>query len=112
MKIVIIGATTGIGRSLAQLYASKGHEIAITGRRIALLEEIKDTFLNTKIHMVVTVSAIDKKADTVTLAGPHGRTVTVSPRDPKILKHLKVGKTVVLDYTSLRIIKLDPITAK
>ena len=68
--------------------------------------------LNTKIHMVVTVSAIDKKADTVTLEGPNGRSLTVSPKDPKILKHLKVGKTVVVDYTSLRIIKLDPITAK
>jgi short-subunit dehydrogenase len=51
MKIVIIGATTGIGRSLAQLYASKGYEIAITGRRIALLEEIKNAFSNTKIHV-------------------------------------------------------------
>ncbi len=51
MKIIIIGATTGIGRSLAQLYASKGHEIAITGRRIALLEEIKELFPNTKIHI-------------------------------------------------------------
>lgn len=51
MKIIIIGATTGIGRSLAQLYASKGYEIAITGRRIALLEEIKELFPNTKIHV-------------------------------------------------------------
>ncbi len=41
MKIIIIGATTGIGRSLAELYASKGHQIAVTGRRVALLEEIK-----------------------------------------------------------------------
>lgn len=51
MKIVIIGATTGIGRSLAELYASKGNEIAITGRRIALLEEIKMAFPETKIHI-------------------------------------------------------------
>lgn len=50
MKIVIIGATTGIGRSLAEFYASKGYEIGITGRRIALLEEIKLTFPNTKIY--------------------------------------------------------------
>ena len=51
MKIIIIGATTGIGRSLAQLYASKGYEISITGRRIALLDEIKEAFPNTKVHI-------------------------------------------------------------
>lgn len=51
MKIVIIGATTGIGRSLAELYASKGIEITITGRRIALLEEIKQSYPQTKIHV-------------------------------------------------------------
>jgi short-subunit dehydrogenase len=53
MKTVIIGATTGIGRSLAELYASKGNEIAITGRRLALLEETKAAFPNSKIHAKV-----------------------------------------------------------
>lgn len=51
MKIVIIGATTGIGRSLAEFYAKKGYEIAITGRRVALLEEIKQAFPQNKIHV-------------------------------------------------------------
>lgn len=49
MKIVLIGATTGIGRSLAELYASFGHEMVITGRRLALLEEVKQDFPSTKI---------------------------------------------------------------
>lgn len=53
MKIVIIGATTGIGRSLAELYASKGNEVAITGRRLALLEETKAAFPDSKIHLKV-----------------------------------------------------------
>ena len=52
MKIVLIGATTGIGRSLAELYASLGHEMVITGRRTALLEEIKDKFPSAKIHVL------------------------------------------------------------
>lgn len=52
MKIVLIGATTGIGRSLAELYASQGHEIVITGRRTALLEEIKSEFPTSKIHVL------------------------------------------------------------
>jgi NADP-dependent 3-hydroxy acid dehydrogenase YdfG len=52
MKIVLIGATTGIGRSLAEFYASEGHELVITGRRIALLEEIKSVFPTNKIHVL------------------------------------------------------------
>lgn len=50
-KVVIIGATTGIGRSLAELYARKGYEIAVTGRREKLLEEIKEQFPNVKVHV-------------------------------------------------------------
>ena len=38
MKIVLIGASTGIGRSLAELYASLGHEMVISGRRTVLLQ--------------------------------------------------------------------------
>lgn len=49
MKIVLIGATTGIGRSVAELYATQGHEMVITGRRITLLEEIQKAFPNNKI---------------------------------------------------------------
>lgn len=52
MKIVLIGATTGIGRSLAELYTSLGHEMVITGRRTALLQEIKDKFPSSKIHVL------------------------------------------------------------
>ncbi len=68
--------------------------------------------LNTKIHMVATVTAHDKKAGTATLTGPNGRSLVVNPTDPKVEKHLKVGKTVIIYYTSLRIIKLDPVAAK
>ena len=65
--------------------------------------------VNTKIHMVVTVAAKNKKAGSVTLEGPNGRTLEVNPTNPKVMKHLKPGKTVVVYYTSLKIIKLDPV---
>jgi short-subunit dehydrogenase len=52
MKIVLIGATTGIGRSLAELYATLGHEMVISGRRVVLLQEIKNKFPKTKIHIL------------------------------------------------------------
>ncbi len=40
-KIIIIGATSGIGRRMAELYIAKGHRIGITGRRLDLLQQIK-----------------------------------------------------------------------
>jgi short-subunit dehydrogenase len=39
-KVIIIGATSGIGRELAKIFSANGHEVGITGRRIALLEEL------------------------------------------------------------------------
>jgi short-subunit dehydrogenase len=52
MKIVLIGASTGIGRSLAELYASLGYEMVISSRRTVLLQEIKDKYPKTKIHVL------------------------------------------------------------
>ena len=40
-KIIIVGATSGIGRKMAELYAEKGNIVGITGRRNGLLDEIK-----------------------------------------------------------------------
>jgi len=44
MKIIIIGASSGIGKEMALLYAGKGHNVGITGRRNELLQEIKSSF--------------------------------------------------------------------
>jgi len=43
MKIVITGATAGIGRALAEEFARNGHDLWITGRRTDRLAEIKET---------------------------------------------------------------------
>ncbi len=44
MNIIIFGATSGIGRALAEIYARKGHRLIITGRRENLLKEIQSLF--------------------------------------------------------------------
>lgn len=43
-KVIIIGASSGIGRALAVLYAQAGWEVGITGRRVSLLREIEELF--------------------------------------------------------------------
>jgi short-subunit dehydrogenase len=42
-RVIIIGATSGIGRALSGLYAEAGWTTALTGRRTGLLEELKET---------------------------------------------------------------------
>jgi short-subunit dehydrogenase len=50
MKVLIIGATSGIGRAIAEHYAANSHIVGITGRRTEKLEEIKDNFPDAKIY--------------------------------------------------------------
>ena len=42
-KALVIGATSGIGKELAKLLVNDCYKVIITGRRLALLEEIKAT---------------------------------------------------------------------
>lgn len=43
-RIIIVGATSGIGRKLAELYAEAGNRVGITGRRKELLDEIQNRY--------------------------------------------------------------------
>ena len=43
-RVIIIGATSGIGRKMAELYAAAGNIVGITGRRKELLDEIENMF--------------------------------------------------------------------
>jgi short-subunit dehydrogenase len=40
-KIIIIGATSGIGKELARIYLEQGNTLGLTGRRLNLLQELK-----------------------------------------------------------------------
>lgn len=43
-KIIIVGATSGIGKKMTELYIGKGHVVGITGRRLDLLQQLKQQF--------------------------------------------------------------------
>ncbi|MBN4080510.1 SDR family NAD(P)-dependent oxidoreductase [Beggiatoa alba] len=45
-KAIIIGATSGIGRELAKVLSANGYILGITGRRLHLLEQLKDELSN------------------------------------------------------------------
>jgi ribosomal protein S17 len=65
-----------------------------------------------QITLTVTVVAIDKAAQTVTVNGPEGRTETVKARDPKNLDLLNVGDLVEITYTRAFAVALDKSPAK
>lgn len=43
---IIIGASSGIGKSLAEILSREGYELGLASRRLPLLQEIKDSLTN------------------------------------------------------------------
>ena len=43
---IVFGATSGIGKSLTEILVNEGYQVAITGRRLALLVALKNKFPN------------------------------------------------------------------
>ncbi len=60
-----------------------------------------------EITVTTTITAIDKKAGTVTIKGPEGNTETVKAKDPKNLNAVKVGDLVEITYAQALVISLD-----
>ena len=56
MNIIIIGATSGIGKSLYSHYVADGCNVAIMGRRKNLLEEISSGNPSTTLPLSVDIS--------------------------------------------------------
>lgn len=71
-KIIIVGATSGIGRKLAELYAEDKNIVGITGRRNELLGEIKNQFphkMQTECFDVTGIENIAKLRSLVSRMG-------------------------------------------
>jgi short-subunit dehydrogenase len=43
-KAIIIGATSGIGKDLAEIFLREGYAVGLSGRRIHLLDELKEKY--------------------------------------------------------------------
>jgi Cu/Ag efflux protein CusF len=60
-----------------------------------------------QVTLVGTITAIDRKAPSVTVKGPQGRTETVKVKDANNLKDVKVGDMVELTYAQALVVALD-----
>ena len=68
-RIIIIGATSGIGRALAKFYAETGNRVGIAGRREELLESLcaerPDRFVSKRLD-VTEIDTVSEKLDELT----------------------------------------------
>jgi hypothetical protein len=60
-----------------------------------------------EVTVTAAITALDKKAHTVTIKGPQGGTETIKARDPKNLEALKVGDMVDITYAQALAVALD-----
>jgi Cu/Ag efflux protein CusF len=60
-----------------------------------------------EVTITGTITAIDRKAQTVTVKGPRGNTETIKAQDPKNLAAIKVGDLVEIRYTQALAVSLD-----
>ncbi len=56
-KVIIVGASSGIGKELASLLAANDYKVGITGRKTELLDELKKT--NPNSFLIKTFDATD-----------------------------------------------------
>ena len=45
-KVIIVGASSGIGKSLAEVFSKNGYTVGVTGRRIELLKDLQNRLSN------------------------------------------------------------------
>lgn len=60
-----------------------------------------------QVTLTGTITAIDRKAPTVTIKGPRGNEETIKVKDPKNLQGVKVGDLVELTYAQALAVSLD-----
>jgi len=60
-----------------------------------------------EVTVTAPITAIDKKANTVTITGPEGNSATVKAKDPKNLERIKVGDMVEITYAQALAVSLD-----
>ncbi len=61
-RVIIIGASSGIGAELAKIFSRKGCDVGIAARRLNLLKEVKDGNPGVKFVKVIDLARPDEAA--------------------------------------------------
>jgi len=61
-----------------------------------------------RVRAVVTIEALDKAVQTVTVKGPRGRYYTARVADPSRLEKVRVGDSVLMTFTEAAAVSLKP----
>jgi len=65
-----------------------------------------------EVTAIAKVTAVDRKASTISLRGPRGNTVTLDVQNPDHFKVVKVGDEVQVVYTEAVAISVEPAAKK
>ena len=57
-KAIVIGATSGIGKSIAEILIQNGYNVGVTGRRVELLTSLKEKYPNNIFHNQMDVQEL------------------------------------------------------
>src|SRR5262249_31106721 len=60
-----------------------------------------------RVKAVATIENVDRSAQTITVKGPRGKTVTAKVENPANLEKMEVGKTIVITYTEALALTLE-----
>ena len=65
MNILIIGATSGIGKSLFEKYVTEGNRLGIVGRRTHMLDELRQEHPDTTVTVTADITKQDEIAQAI-----------------------------------------------
>jgi hypothetical protein len=65
-----------------------------------------------RVKAVVTIESIDRSAQTITVKGPRGKTVTAHVEHPENLEKMQVGQNIVITYTEALALSLEKVSKK
>ena len=103
-------------RSLAVRVLKEGEAFPKAGESAAMARakpgEKPAGVVGTETTVNATIMAIDKAAKTAALKLEDGKTVTVTPRDPKNLEKVRVGDRIVITYTEAVAVFVEAVEKK
>ena len=69
-KVIVMGATSGIGREIAMMYLQHGYTVGVAGRRYELLDSIKESFPSQVYKRVIDVTSSNAQEELQMLSLP------------------------------------------